>query len=67
MRGDVLTAQMIKPENQPSKISKVNAQGHVILISEDQIARGIRIGCRADHFQVRLGRQRVSQHVPDQG
>ena len=40
MRGDVLTAQMIKPENQPSKISKVNAQGHVILISEDQIARG---------------------------
>jgi lipopolysaccharide export system protein LptA len=40
IRGDVLTSEMIKPENQPSKISKVNAQGHVILVSEDQIARG---------------------------
>lgn len=40
IRGDVLTAQVTKPENQPSKISKVNAQGHVILVSEDQIARG---------------------------
>jgi lipopolysaccharide export system protein LptA len=40
IRGDVLTADVTKPENQPSKISKVNAQGHVLLISEDQIARG---------------------------
>jgi lipopolysaccharide export system protein LptA len=40
IRGDVLTAEVTKPANQPSKISKVNAQGHVILISEDQIARG---------------------------
>jgi lipopolysaccharide export system protein LptA len=40
IRGDVLTAEVTKPENQPSKISKVNAQGHVILVSEDQIARG---------------------------
>jgi lipopolysaccharide export system protein LptA len=40
IRGDVLTAEVTKPANQPSKISKVNAQGHVILISADQIARG---------------------------
>lgn len=40
IRGDVLTAEVTKPQNQPSKISKVNAQGHVILVSEDQIARG---------------------------
>jgi lipopolysaccharide export system protein LptA len=40
IRGDVLTADVTKPENQPSKISKVNAQGHVLLVSEDQIARG---------------------------
>ncbi|HEY1507263.1 MAG TPA: LptA/OstA family protein [Stellaceae bacterium] len=40
IRGDVLTTEVTKPQNQPSKISKVNAQGHVILVSEDQIARG---------------------------
>lgn len=40
IRGDVLTAEVTKPANQPSKISKVDAQGHVILVSEDQIARG---------------------------
>jgi lipopolysaccharide export system protein LptA len=40
IRGDVLTSEVTKPANQPSKISKVNAQGHVILVSEDQIARG---------------------------
>ena len=40
IRGDVLTSEVTKPASQPSKISKVNAQGHVILVSEDQIARG---------------------------
>jgi lipopolysaccharide export system protein LptA len=40
IRGDVLTTEITKPANQPSKISKVNAQGHVILISQDEIARG---------------------------
>jgi lipopolysaccharide export system protein LptA len=40
IRGDVLTAEVTKPPNQPSKISKVDAQGHVIVVSEDQIARG---------------------------
>lgn len=40
IRADVLTAEVTKPANQPSKISKVDAQGHVLLISQDQIARG---------------------------
>jgi lipopolysaccharide export system protein LptA len=40
IRGDVLTAEVTKPANQPSKISKVDAQGHVLLVSADQIARG---------------------------
>jgi lipopolysaccharide export system protein LptA len=40
IRGDVLTTEVTRPDNQPAKISKVNAQGHVILVSEDQIARG---------------------------
>lgn len=40
IRGDVLIAEVTKPANQPSKISKVDAQGHVLLVSEDQIARG---------------------------
>jgi lipopolysaccharide export system protein LptA len=40
IRGDVLTAEVTKPANQPSKITKVDAQGHVILVSADQIARG---------------------------
>jgi lipopolysaccharide export system protein LptA len=40
IRGDVLTAEVTKPPNQPSKISKVDAQGHVLLVSQDQIARG---------------------------
>lgn len=40
IRGDVLIAEVTKPANQPSKISKVDAQGHVLLVSEDEIARG---------------------------
>jgi lipopolysaccharide export system protein LptA len=40
IRGDILTAEVTKPANQPSKISKVDAQGHVLLVSQDQIARG---------------------------
>ncbi|HVA13229.1 MAG TPA: LptA/OstA family protein [Stellaceae bacterium] len=40
IRGDVLTTEVTKPANQPSKISKVDAQGHVIVVSQDQIARG---------------------------
>jgi lipopolysaccharide export system protein LptA len=40
IRGDVLTAEVTKTADQPSKISKVDAQGHVLLVSADQIARG---------------------------
>lgn len=40
IRGDVLTAEVTKPPNEPSKITKVNAHGHVVLVSADQIARG---------------------------
>jgi lipopolysaccharide export system protein LptA len=40
IRGDVLIAEMSKPANQPSKISKIDAQGHVILTSLDEIAHG---------------------------
>jgi lipopolysaccharide export system protein LptA len=38
--GDILTSEITKPANGPSKISKVDAQGHVIVVSQDQIARG---------------------------
>ena len=40
IRGDVLIAEITKPENQPSKISKIDAQGHVVLVSQDEIAHG---------------------------
>lgn len=40
IRADVLTAEVTKGPNQTSKISKVDAQGHVVLISQDEIARG---------------------------
>lgn len=40
IRGDVLVAEISKPDNQPSKISKIDAQGHVILTSQDEIAHG---------------------------
>lgn len=40
IRADVLIAEITKPNNQPSKISKVDAHGHVILVSQDEIAHG---------------------------
>jgi lipopolysaccharide export system protein LptA len=41
IHADVLVAEITKAgENQPSKISKVDAHGHVVLISQDQIAHG---------------------------
>jgi lipopolysaccharide export system protein LptA len=40
IRGDVLIAEITKPQNQPSKISKVDAHGHVMMVSQDQIAHG---------------------------
>lgn len=40
VRGDVLTALVEKPEGQPSHISRIDAQGHVVVSSPDQIGRG---------------------------
>ncbi len=46
IRGDVLTTLIVKTGDQPSKISRIDAQGHVLLISrdastqQDQIAHG---------------------------
>lgn len=40
IRGDVLIAEISKPANQPSKISKIDAHGHVILTSPDEVAHG---------------------------
>jgi len=40
VRADVLTALVEKPEGQPSHISRVDAQGHVMVSSPDQIGRG---------------------------
>jgi lipopolysaccharide export system protein LptA len=36
----VLTAELEKPPNQPAHISRIDAQGHVLVSSLDQIARG---------------------------
>jgi lipopolysaccharide export system protein LptA len=40
IRGDVLIAEISKPANEPSKVSKIDAQGHVVLTSQDEIAHG---------------------------
>lgn len=40
VRGDVLTAFLEKPANGPSHISRIDANGNVIVSSPDQIARG---------------------------
>ena len=40
VRGDVLTAQVTKQANGPSRISRIDANGNVIVSSPGQIARG---------------------------
>ena len=40
VRGDVLTAEVETPPDQPSHIRRIDAQGHVFVSSQDQIARG---------------------------
>lgn len=40
LRGDVLTATVTKAQNESSHISRVDAQGNVLVSSLDQIARG---------------------------
>ena len=40
LRGDVLTAEVVKDQNDSSHISRIDAQGNVLVASQDQIARG---------------------------
>jgi lipopolysaccharide export system protein LptA len=40
LSGDVLTAAVTRTPNEASHISRVDAQGHVLVSSQDQIARG---------------------------
>ena len=64
IKGDVLTTEMTKSDGakpgdpQTSKISKVDAQGHVILISQDQIAHG-----DAGVYNLETGIATISGHV----
>ncbi len=40
LAGDVLVAQVVKPQDGPSRISRIDAQGHVIVTTINEIARG---------------------------
>jgi len=40
LAGDVLTAQVVKPADGPSRISRIDAQGHVLVTTLNEIARG---------------------------
>lgn len=40
LRGDVLTAEVVKGPNESSHVSRIDAQGNVLVSSQDQIARG---------------------------
>jgi lipopolysaccharide export system protein LptA len=40
LRGDVLTSEVVKDPNGPSHISRIDAQGNVLVSSLEQIARG---------------------------
>jgi lipopolysaccharide export system protein LptA len=40
LRGDVLSAEVVKAQNQSSHISRIDAWGNVLVSSLDQIARG---------------------------
>jgi len=40
LAGDVLTAQVVKPADGPSRISRIDAQGHVVVTTINEIARG---------------------------
>jgi lipopolysaccharide export system protein LptA len=40
LAGDVLTAQVVKSENGTSRISRIDAQGHVLVSTINEIARG---------------------------
>jgi lipopolysaccharide export system protein LptA len=40
LAGDVLTAQVVKPADGPSRISRIDAEGHVLVTTINEIARG---------------------------
>src|SRR5260221_3506582 len=40
LAGDVLTAQVVKPADGPSRIGRIDAQGHVVVTTINEIARG---------------------------
>jgi lipopolysaccharide export system protein LptA len=40
LSGDVLVAQVVKPPDAPSRISRIDAQGHVLVSTTNEIARG---------------------------
>ena len=40
LAGDVLVAQVVKPPDGPSRISRIDAQGHVLVSTTNEIARG---------------------------
>jgi lipopolysaccharide export system protein LptA len=40
LAGDALTAQVVKPADGPSRISRIDAQGHVVVTTTNEIARG---------------------------
>jgi lipopolysaccharide export system protein LptA len=48
LAGDVLVAQVVKPPDQPSRISRIDADGHVVVTTATEIARGPRGVYNAD-------------------
>lgn len=40
LRGDVLTAEVVRPANQAARITRIDAQGNVVVSTVDQIAHG---------------------------
>jgi len=40
MRADVITAEVVHPDNAPARVEKVNGYGNVLVSSPDQIAHG---------------------------
>lgn len=40
LAGDVLVAQIVKPADGPSRISRIDAEGHVVVTTINEIARG---------------------------
>ena len=45
IRGDVLVAEVERPDNQPARLHRVDAYDHVVIVSADQVA----IGDRGDY------------------